>query len=94
MKQNQQQLENQPKNKYDLYFIYFIDTTIRSLIAFSISVLITIFIIGFTKIPTWWLLPIAFFMMLAINPLLSKVKLGEIVRQKYISYLNEMFGKK
>lgn len=88
--QQSQQIQKK-SSRMDSIFVNAVDSTVRGLISFAISILVTLFVIAYTKIPTWFLLPIAFLLSLCINPFLSKVKLGEKVRVKFVDYLDKTF---
>lgn len=87
----QEKSEQPVLSKWDIYFEYYIDSVLRGLIAFGVSLIVSLLIISFTKIPAWWLLPVAFLLSLLLNPFLSRIHLGKKLRLKFIDYLNRTF---
>lgn len=88
MNQNQQKEEIQKLNNFRNEIIKYTDIVIRSLIAFIfVGILGSIILIGLFHIKIWLLFPIMFFLSIIISPLLSKIRLGEQLFNKYDEWL-------
>jgi predicted PurR-regulated permease PerM len=93
-KTNQLQQEKQEPSKMDSFFISYFDTMARGLISFFISfILLAYLLMGYFHWSFIWTLPFAFLLTFAISPLLSKVRIGHLILDKYKSWLNKRFKK-
>jgi hypothetical protein len=69
----------------------YIDLAVRGLVAFLTLGLFSYFVlIGIFHLPVYVTLPIVFLLSIAISPLLSKIKLGYKIQEKYDDFLKRV----
>lgn len=88
---SQKSSESQKQSRFRSIVVIYLDAILRGLIAFAfIGILLSLFLIGFLHLSFVLVLPIAFICSILISPLLSKVKLGNVLLTKYENYLNRL----
>jgi len=72
--------------------INYVDIVIKGIIAFfGIGVLVSILLVGYLKWKIYIVIPIIFGLSVLITPLLSKIRVGEFIFQKYEKWLEKTF---
>lgn len=84
--------EIQKSSNFRLMSIMYLDIVIRSLISFVfVGFGLSILLMGILKLSWVIVLPIVFILSILIAPLLSKIKLGHILFDKYELWLQRTF---
>lgn len=94
-KESQLRRKNQKQNEKVIvnynFLASYVDLTIRGIISFTFFSLFSYFImIRIFNAPIWLILPIIFLGSILLSPLLSKIKLGHKVQEKYDDFLREV----
>jgi hypothetical protein len=74
--------------------ISYINITARGIISLFIMIFVLLGIrYIFPNFPTWYFLPIAFVVSIALTPLMSRIKIGHLFVEKYMQLLNNIVYK-
>lgn len=95
--QNQQKQEKQNigkfEEKYKSLLILYGDAMTRGLIAFIVSILLFSIFIEIFKLSTIISIVIVFMLMIILNPLYAKIKIGRTIVIKYLNWIDSLFQK-
>lgn len=87
--------KEQKKSEYRNILANYIDSMIRGLIMLAIAFPLSFFVLrGVLNLEIYWIFPILIILGLILSPLLSKIKVGRKVQQKYYKFLDDKIGDK
>lgn len=77
--------------KIDQWIVFYLDITLRSLVAFAISLVLLSILKGYFNMSIIWVIVCSFALSIMITPFLSKIRLGNYLLNKYKGFLNRTF---